>query len=397
MISELLVRHFIKDHARTDLAEVRGKYGYLSGMVGILANIVLFTVKLTTGLIINSIAFIGDAFNNLTDAASSLVTIIGFKLAGKPADREHPFGHGRLEYIAGLMVSLLIILVGYELLKSSVERIIHPVPVNFSLPAFLIIIFAVLTKIWLFLFNRFLSKTIDSKALLATSFDSLSDVIATGCIGLSLLASLFTALPLDGYVGIIVAAIILYSGITLTKETISPLLGEVPEQELIGKISRKILSFEKVVGIHDLIVHTYGPGQYMASIHVEISANQDIIEMHEYIDDIERQVAKELGILLTIHLDPLNVDSEEIMEMQEELSEILQEFPAVLSFHDFRIVGKGERENFVFDAVVKSGTGKEEMKRLRLDITRKVQEKHPHNYCVITFDQNDMLLNKMLN
>jgi cation diffusion facilitator family transporter len=394
MLSRLLVRRFIKDYERTELSEVRGKYGYLSGIVGIVANIVLFAVKLTTGLIINSIAFIGDAFNNLTDAASSLVTIVGFKLAGKPADEEHPFGHGRLEYIAGLIVSFLIILVGYELFKSSVDRIIHPVAVNFSWPAFLIIILAILTKSWLFLFNRFLAKAIDSKALLATSFDSLSDMVATGCIGVALIASLFTTFPLDGYVGIIVALIIFYSGISLTKETISPLLGEVPEQELIIKISRKILSYQKVLGIHDLIVHTYGPGQYMASIHVEISADQDIMEMHEYIDGIERRVAKELGILLTIHMDPLNTDSEEIRQMQEELSEILKEFPEVLSFHDLRIVGKGEKRNFLFDVVVQNGASKEAIKKLRQAITRKVQEKHPYSHCVLTFDQNDMLVNK---
>jgi len=394
MFSEFLVRRYIKEYEKTDLSEVRGRYGYLSGRVGILANIILFATKLATGIMINSIAFIGDALNNLTDAAASLVTIIGFKLASKPADEEHPFGHGRIEYIAGLIVSFLVILVGYELFRSSVDRIIHPVAVSFSLPAFLIIVFAILTKSWLFLFNRFLSRAIDSKALRATAYDSLSDMIATGCIGISLIASLFTTFPLDGYVGIFVSVIILYSGISLTKDTISPLLGEVPDQELIAKISRKILSYEKVVGIHDLIVHTYGPGQYMASIHVELPANQGIIEMHEYTDMIERNVAKELGILLTIHMDPLNVDCEEIMKMQEELVRILVELPAVLSFHDFRIVGKGERENLVFDAVVRNGTSKDQEKELRQNITRKVQEKHPYYHCVITFDQNDMLINE---
>lgn len=394
MLSQFLVKHLIKDHEKVELSEVRGKYGYLSGIVGIIANTILFGMKLATGLMINSIAFIGDAFNNLMDAASSVVTMIGFKLASKPADEEHPFGHGRLEYIAGLIVSFLIILVGYELFKSSLDRIIHPVQVNFSWPAFLIVIFAISIKCWLFFFNRLLSKTINSKALKAVSFDSLSDMIATGCIGLSLIASLFTTIPLDGYVGIIVSLLIMYSGISLTKETISPLLGEVPERELIGKISQRILSYEKVVGIHDLIVHTYGPGQHMASIHVELPADQDIIEMHEYVDLIERRITQELGILLTIHMDPLNVDSEEIIKAQEEISQVLKEFPQVLSFHDFRIVGKGERENLVFDVVVKNGTKKSEEKSLRLNINQKVQERHPHHHCVITFDQNDMLQNE---
>ncbi len=392
MFSQFIVRSSIKNYTETKVPEVRGKYGYLSGIVGILANIMLFAVKLATGLLINSIAFIGDAFNNLTDAASSLVTIIGFKLANKPADDEHPFGHGRFEYIAGLIVSFLIILVGYELLRSSFERILHPIPVHFSLPAFLIIIFAICVKGWLFVFNRFLSRTIDSKALLATAYDSLSDMISTGCIGLSLLLSLFTKFAFDGYVGLLVAGIIIYSGISLTKETISPLLGEVPDQELIDQISRKICSYEKVAGIHDLIVHTYGPGKYMASIHVEMPSDQDIMVMHEYIDMIENHVAKEMGILLTVHLDPLNVDSEDHKKMTEELDRILKEFPEVLSFHDLRIVGKGERENLVFDVVVKKGITHEEKKKLRQAITARVHEQHAYYNCVITFDQNDMLI-----
>ncbi|MBZ4653710.1 MAG: czcD 2 [Peptococcaceae bacterium] len=388
MLSQFLVKAFIRDYQKTQKPEVRSKYGYLGGVVGILANLLLFAVKLTTGLALNSIAFIGDAFNNLTDVASSLVTILGFRLAGKPADEEHPFGHGRLEYIAGLIVSFLVILVGYELIKSSLDRILHPVPVTFSLPAFLIIIFAILTKGWLSLFNRYLARAIDSQALSATSFDSLSDMISTGCIGLSLLASLWTSFPLDGYVGIIVSGIILYSGISLTKETISPLLGEVPEQELVENITKKVLSYEGITGVHDLIVHSYGPGRHMASIHAEVPSNRDIMELHELIDHVERQVSKELGIVLTIHMDPVNVDSEELMRMQEEVAQILQEFPQVQSFHDFRIVGKNEKENLIFDVVVKSGMSKEEEKELRKAITRKVQEKHPYFFCIITIDKD---------
>lgn len=388
MLSEFLVRRFLKNEKTQ--AE-RDKYGYLSGIIGIGVNIVLFGVKLATGLMINSIAFIGDALNNLTDAASSLVTIVGFKLAGKPADAEHPFGHGRIEYIAGLIVSFLIILVGYELLKSSFGRILNPVAVTFSWPAFAIVCAAVITKSWLFVFNRYLSRTIDSKALLATAYDSLSDTVATGCIGVSLVASVFMTFPLDGYVGVIVAFVILYSGISLTKETISPLLGEVPEQELIRKISHKIQSYQGVIGIHDLIVHSYGPGRYMASIHVELPANQGIIEMHEYVDMIERRVSNELGILLTVHMDPLNPDCQENNKMRTELTEILMCFPEVLSYHDLRIVGMGERENLVFDIVLKTGTPTEHEKQLRLAINQKIQERYPHYYCVITFDHNDML------
>jgi len=386
-----LVRKLIKNYERTDLSEVRDRYGFLSGIIGILANFLLFVVKLVTGLIINSIAFIGDAINNLSDATSSIITIIGFKLAGKPADKEHPFGHGRIEYIAGLIVAFFIILVGYELLKSSISRIFNPVEVIFSWPALFVLLLSILIKLWLFLFNRFLAKAIDSQALLATSYDSFTDMIAMGCIGISLVSSLFTKFPLDAYAGIIVAGIILFTGVSLAKETISPLLGEVPDNNLITKIKERILSYEKVAGIHDLIVHSYGPGKYMASIHVELPADQDIIAMHEYIDEIERHVAEELDLLLTIHLDPLNLDSAELSRMQDELGRILEKFPAVLSFHDLRIVGKGEKENLVFDIVIPKGLKKEEKKKLVQDINHEVQKLHPYYNCVITIDENDML------
>lgn len=393
MLSQILVKRFIKNYENTEVSEVREKYGYLSGIIGILANILLFAIKLTIGLFINSIAFIGDAFNNLTDAASSVAIIFGFKFANKPADLKHPFGHGRLEYITGLIVSFLVILVGYELFKASIDRIMHPIPAIFSIPALLIVIISILIKGWLYLFNRFLSKAIDSKPLLATAFDSLSDLIGTGCIGLSLIASLFTTFPFDGYVGIIVSGIILYSGISLTKETISPLLGETPDQEIIDKISQMVRSYDIVKGVHDLIVHTYGPNQYMASIHVEILADEDIIKMHECIDRIEKEVADELGILLTIHMDPLNINSEEVMRLREEINEILKEYPDVLSFHDFRIIGKGEKKNLVFDVVVRNGISQEEEETLLLDINQKVTQKHAHFQCIITFDKNDMLIN----
>ncbi|NLO97781.1 MAG: cation transporter [Peptococcaceae bacterium] len=390
-LSKFLVRKLIKNYERTDLSEVRDRYGFLSGIIGILANFLLFVVKLVTGLIINSIAFIGDAINNLSDATSSIITIIGFKLAGKPADKEHPFGHGRIEYIAGLIVAFFIILVGYELLKSSISRIFNPVEVIFSWPALFVLLLSILIKLWLFLFNRFLAKAIDSQALLATSYDSFTDMIAMGCIGISLVSSLFTKFPLDAYAGIIVAGIILFTGVSLAKETISPLLGEVPDNNLITKIKERILSYEKVAGIHDLIVHSYGPGKYMASIHVELPADQDIIAMHEYIDEIERHVAEELDLLLTIHLDPLNLDSAELSRMQDELGRILEKFPAVLSFHDLRIVGKGEKENLVFDIVIPKGLKKEEKKKLVQDINHEVQKLHPYYNCVITIDENDML------
>ncbi|HHU32031.1 MAG TPA: cation transporter [Clostridia bacterium] len=394
MLSQILIKRFIKDYLKTESPEVRERYGLLSGIVGIIANVFLFAAKLIMGISINSIAFIGDAFNNLTDAFSSVAVMLGFRLASKPADEKHPFGHGRIEYITGLIVSFIVILVGYELIKSSVSRIINPVPVTFSWPAFLLVILAILVKTWLFFFNKTLSQKIDSKTLLATAYDSLGDTIATGCIGLSQVASLVTTFPLDGYVGLLVSGVILYSGFSLTKETISPLLGQAPEQELIMKISQKIRSYKIVRGIHELVIHSYGPNQYMASIHVEVSADEDIMKVHEQIDLIEQQVAKELGILLTIHMDPLNLDSKEVADAMDKVQNVLQDFPEVLSFHDFRIVGKGKHENLVFDVVIKNGVTEEQIEELHLGINQKLKEKCPGYRCIITFDQHDLLANE---
>jgi cation diffusion facilitator family transporter len=394
LLSQFLVKMFIKDYSKVELPEIRERYGVLSGSVGILANIFLFVAKLLMGILINSIALIGDAFNNLTDVLSSVAVVFGFKMASKPADEKHPFGHGRIEYITGLLVSFVVILVGYELLKSSINRIINPVLVTFSLPAFLLVIAAILVKTWLFSFNKTLSRKIDSQALMATAYDSLSDTIATGCIGLSQIASLFTTFPLDGYVGIVVALIILYSGFSLTKETISPLLGQAPEQELVTKISQMVRTAKVVKGIHDLVVHSYGPNRYMASIHVEVSASEDIMEVHQAIDIIENQVAKELGVLLTIHMDPLNFDCEEVKEARDTVKEILKEYPDVVSLHDFRIAGKGKREELLFHVVIKPDTTKEKVKELNRNINRKVREIYPEYKCIITFDRHDVLANE---
>lgn len=388
MLSRFLVRLFIKDHEDIENPDIRSKYGYLAGIIGIFANLVLFTVKLVTGLAINSIAFIGDAFNNLTDVLSSLITILGFKLAGKPADEEHPFGHGRMEYIAGLIVAFLVLLVGYELIKTSIGRVLNPVTVNFSIPAFFIAILAILVKGWLFLFNRYLGKTINSQALSASALDSLSDMFSTTCIAISLLASLVTSFPFDGYVGILVSGLILYSGYSLVKETISPLLGENPDRELVEQIKKKVLQHPEIIGIHDLIIHSYGPGRYMASIHVEVSATEDFTEIHELIDHIERQCAKELSILLTIHMDPINTECEEVSKLQKEMEVILEDFPEVISFHDFRIVGKEDKKNLIFDIVVKREVTPQEENQLRQSIINKVREKHPHFHCIITIDKD---------
>lgn len=387
MITPLLIRLFIKNPALVKDPGVRKSYGFLSGFVGIVLNILLFAVKLLTGFAVNSISMIADSFNNLSDVFSSVVTMWGFALAGKPADEEHPFGHGRMEYIAGLIVSFLIILIGYEFMKSSLDRILHPAPVTFNLAALLIIVLTIFAKIWLAFFNKTLSRMINSQALSATSLDSLSDSISSGCVALSLLAAKWTSFPLDGYFGIVVAAIILYSGLSLTRETISPLLGEGNPGDLAREVTKKVLSYEDILNVHDLVIHSYGPGRYMATIHAEVPADRDIMDIHELIDQIEREVSGRLNIALTIHMDPVDTNSQELVPLREELEEILREFPQVLSYHDFRIVGKHPHHNLIFDVVVKPGLPKQEEKGLRQALSNRIRARHPHYNCIITVDQ----------
>lgn len=382
-----LVRTFIKDYTNTGNPEIRKRYGYLGGTVGIAANILLFAVKFLSGLIVNSIAVMADSFNNLSDAASSIVTILGFYVAGKPPDEKHPFGYGRIEYIAGMIVSFLIILLGYEFFKSALSRILNPVPLRFYLPAFVILLVSILVKGWLARFNKQLGAAIGSHALEATALDSISDMISTACVALSLLASRWTDFPLDGYIGVIVAVIIFYSGIKSTRETISPLLGEESSAELIREIRETVLEYEGIKGVHDLIIHSYGPGRQMVSLHAEVSSDHDLMDLHELIDRVEREVAHKLNILLTIHMDPLNTSSGESVRLQEELRTVLNLFPQVLSFHDFRFVGRGDTLNLLFDIVVKPGMKESEKAELRRGINQKMREIHPGYTCVITVDQ----------
>lgn len=387
IMTGLLIKLFVPNYTQTNDQKVRQRYGFLGGMVGIIVNIILFAVKFLTGLGVNSISLMADAFNNLSDVASSVVTIWGFVLSGRPADEKHPFGHGRLEYITGLIVAFMVILIGYEFIKSSFERILNPTAVLYSHIALIIIVISILFKGWLAYFNKKLASAIDSHALSASSFDSFSDMISTGCVGISLLASRWTNLPIDGYIGVLVAGIILYAGISLTKETISPLVGEASPGELARKVANKVLSYEGINNVHDLIIHNYGPGRYMASIHAEVSADSDIMELHELIDKVEREAAQELDILLTIHMDPINTNCKETNVLQQEMSSILQGMPEVLSFHDFRVVGKDEVRNLLFDIVVRPGMTETEERRITEKINSLVKEKHPDFNCVIGVDK----------
>ncbi|MCR1954324.1 cation diffusion facilitator family transporter [Clostridioides mangenotii] len=389
MISNILVKSFIKHSDNIQDEYVRNKYGYLAGVVGILMNFLLFGFKLAIGLLTSSIAVMADAFNNLSDMASSIVTIIGFKLSSVPPDEEHPFGHGRLEYISALVVAFMVMLVGVQFIKSSFERILNPVPIKFEIIPFIILLISILIKIWLSRFNNFIGKKIDSSALKAAALDAMGDVVTSSCVVLSFLAAKFTSIPIDGYVGIVVALLILYAGFSLVKDTINPLLGEAPDEELVNSIIDGLMSYDMVIGVHDLIIHNYGVGKSIASIHAEIPSDKDILDIHEIIDTAERELSEKLKIYLVIHMDPVNVQDEEIYETRQELEDMLKQNPYILSIHDFRIVGKGERKNLIFDVVVDPNeldrnVTKDEIKK---NITKLVKEAHPCYGCIIGIDR----------
>ena len=390
MISKLIVRKFIKNYEDVKNKNVREKYGYLGGIIGILINLLLFGVKVTIGIFSNSIAVIADAFNNLSDVGSSVITIFGFKLASKPADREHPFGHGRIEYISGLIVAFIVMIVGFQFVLSSIERIKNPTPVNFSLIPFLLILVSILFKIWLSSFYRYVGKTIDSSALKASSVDALSDVISSSTVALSLLLSKFFSFPLDGYMGIVVSLIILYAGYNLVKDTLNPLLGMAPDKELVESIQKSVLSYDNICGVHDLMIHNYGPGRIIASIHAEVPCNISIVKIHEIIDKAEKEVSKELDIYLVIHMDPINTNSEDVLNDRNILNEVLEEFPIIKYIHDFRVVGEGEIKNLIFDAVidVSHHLSKDEEHKLIKDIDNSIKKIHSKYNVIITIDKD---------
>lgn len=390
MISKFLISKFIKNWENVSNKKVRDGYGYLGGVVGIIVNLILFATKLFVGIISNSIAVTADAFNNLSDVASSVITILGFKLASKPADKEHPFGHGRLEYVSGLIVSFLVILVGFEFIQTSYDRIIHPSKVIFNLVPFLLILVSIVFKIWISKFNKTLGKAIKSSALQASSFDAFSDVISSSCVALSLLLSIWIDFPIDGYIGILVSLFILYAGYSLTRETLNPLLGEAPDEELVKGVQSKLLSYEYITGAHDLVIHNYGPGRCMGSIHAEVPCDISIVAIHEIIDKAEKEISEEFDIYLVIHMDPINTDDEEVNCSRADLLKILENFPIVKSIHDFRIVGEGEHKNFIFDAVIdynKSFTEQDEIK-LEEDIDKELKKHCPHYNASMTIDRD---------
>lgn len=352
VVIALLSKIFIKDRDKLSVAELRGKYGVLCGVFGIFLNLLLFAGKLIAGLLSGAISIVADAFNNLSDAGSSLITLLGFRLAAQKPDSDHPFGHGRIEYISGLLVSILIILVGFELGKSSIEKIISPEPIVFSVTSILILVVSVLVKLYMALYNHRIGKKIASPAMHATSIDSFSDALATTVVLICMLISRQIDIQIDAWCGLAVSAFILFSGFRAAGETVSPLLGQPPSDELVKQIEDIVRSHPYVCGIHDLVVHDYGPGRLMISLHAEVPANIDILKVHDSIDNAEKQLRGKLQCDAVIHMDPIETDDALTSDVREKILALVKQIDESVTIHDFRMVSGETHTNVIFDVVI---------------------------------------------
>ncbi len=385
-MTPFLLKRFIKNYENTTDPKVRTAYGKLAGAVGIICNFMLFIMKIAVGMLFGSVSVTADAVNNLSDASSSIISLMGFKLADKPADEEHPYGHGRFEYLSGLLVAVFIIVIGIELLRGSINKILNPTPVEFSYITVGVLIFSVLVKLWMALFNFKMGKKINSSTLKATGADSRNDVIATSAVLVSLFVSYFSGIDLDGWMGIAVSLFIMYSGVDIVKETLNPLLGKAPEIEFVKEIKNKILTYPGVLGTHDLLVHDYGPGRQFASVHVEMAAEADPLESHEIIDTIERDFYAE-GLHLIVHFDPIVTSDDRVTNLRYWLSEQVYQIDENLSIHDVRIVPGVKQTNVIFDCVVPFDFNMTE-DELKKKICKVVSDNYPTYKCVITIDKS---------
>ena len=384
-MSKLLVRLFIKNYQETKNPTVREKYGYLGSITGIIVNIILAIAKYLIGTITNSIAITADAVNNFSDSVSCIITLISFKMANMKPDKEHPFGHGRIEYVAALIVGFLVELMGYELIKSSIEKIKNPEAVVFSVPAVIVLVLSIGGKLWLAVFNKYLGKKIDSTAMQAVATDSIGDITATTVTLIALILSKFTDLPIDGYMGILVSMFILYAGFNILKESIGILLGAPPSKELVDELVEFIMSHDEILGIHDLVVHSYGATRIFASVHTEIAADGDLLSAHDTIDTVEKLVKEKFGIELVIHMDPIVTNDEKVEKNYQILHRAVKDIDDCLDIHDFRMVEGPVHTNFIFDIVVPykfSLTDNE----LKAEINNKIHAINENICLVITVD-----------
>ena len=384
---DFLVHKFVKDYENTENAKVRTSYGVMASMVGIFCNILLFAGKFTVGLVLHSVSVLADAFNNLSDAASSVIGFVGVKMASKPADQDHPFGHGRIEYIAALIVSFLVIEVGLSFLKTAVGKIREPEELAFSTISVMVLLASIGVKLWMAYFNRKLGKRIHSSVMMATATDAMGDVVTTSATVLSLLFCRFTGINIDGFVGVAVALVVMWAGVGIARDTLEPLIGKAVDPELYRQITDFVESYEGILGSHDLIVHNYGPTRSLASIHAEVPNDVSIEISHEIIDKIEREAAKKLGIFLVIHMDPVEVRDDRVTNVRMKVTDVLKEIDDRLTLHDFRLVDGEQQINLIFDVVVPFAYQGAELKQLKEDISERVSLLDTRYQCVMTMEK----------
>jgi cation diffusion facilitator family transporter len=385
-MTDFLVRRFVRDHEHTEDMQVRTRYGLMASIVGICCNVLLFGAKLFTGMLVGSISVMADAFNNLSDAASSVIGFIGVKMAGKPADEEHPFGHGRMEYIAAFIVAFLVIQVGFSFFKTSIGKILHPEEMTFKTVSVAILLLSVCVKLWMAFFNNTLAKRIQSAVMKATAADSLGDVITTSATILSLLVYGIWKFNIDGIVGIIVSVIVMWAGVKIAKDTLTPLIGEPIDPKLYVEITEFVESYDGIIGSHDLIVHNYGPSRSMASVHAEVPNDVEIEVSHEIIDAIEQEAVRKFGIFLVIHMDPVETKDSRVMEFGNMVEAVLKEIDSRISFHDFRMVEGKNKINLIFDLMVPREYDRKKKDWLKEEVTKKVTETDRRCCLVITVE-----------
>lgn len=385
-MNEWLCKKFVKNHEKTKDPQVRQDYGKLAGIVGIISNMVLCIGKILVGIISGSIAIVADGINNLADASSSIITLVGFKMSAMPEDEDHPYGHARIEYISGMIVSVLIVVVGIELGRSSIDKIMHPAAIEFSWPLVAVLVAAIVIKIWQSRFNVTVGKKINSLTLIATGADSRNDVIATSVVLLSVFIGKYSGLLIDGYMGALVAAFIIWSGIGLVRETMNPLLGEAPDQEIVDTICSLALAHQGVLGIHDLVVHNYGPGKIFASIHIEVDADGDLMQSHDMIDNIEREISGKMNIVITAHLDPIRFNDPLVLKMKDVTARVVESVDGISNVHDLRVVPGPTHTNIIFDVVV-STECKLSNKEIHQKFDAAAKAVNEHYFTVINFDK----------
>lgn len=383
-MTEFLVRKLVKDYEQTDNPQVRTAYGMMAGIVGICCNLILFGAKIGVGFMTGSISIMADAFNNLSDAASSIVGFVGMKMAQKPADESHPFGHGRIEYISAFIVAFIVIQVGFSLLKTSLGKILHPEELTFGIISVGILILSVGVKLWMAFFNRNLGRRVQSSVMKATAADSLGDVAATSATILSIVVFGIWKVNIDGLVGLVVSVLVMIAGVNIAKDTLEPLIGGPIDPEVYRKITDFVNGYEGIVGSHDLIVHNYGPGRSMASIHAEVPSDVEIEISHEVVDRIERDAAEKLGIFLVIHMDPVELKNTQLRELRQMAEGVLRGLDERLTLHDFRVVEGTRRTNLIFDLVVPRDYTKQMQDACKQEICRKLRELDERYCCVIT-------------